>query len=571
MKMDLSQMPFSRAYSYMALSELSENFKGMENVQGLYLRTVHGSAPKPLIARIIPTVDGKEVEYDSRLERVGLRLQAAGKEIGFCFDNSGTLLIRGMGEGVGISLDFLTKEGTYDYIYEIPHDGVIRYMANCYKNNCRYLVWAQKGDIVLEQKWEESSSLYSKLHITGEDGFVVVLREIETEWDGVCRTYNFETSRESTEQEFLAFYRKMPECPMEYKDTAYRAAYLNWSSLVKKNGFLTRDAMFMSKNWMCNVWSWDHCFNAIALSYHYPELAWDQFMIMFDHQDATGLLPDSINDVHIVWNYCKPPIHGWALDKMMKNMELSRGQMEEAYRCLEKWTCWWLNYRDYDGDGLCEYNHGNDSGWDNSTVFSILPPVESPDLQAYLIIQMEVLSNLAGKLRMETAEKDWAQRSSKMLEKMLKHNFRDHLPVAVRSGNHEIIENDSLLPYECIVLGRRLPKVIRKEMIKVLYGNKFYTDYGFATESPDSVFYRTDGYWRGPIWAPSTMILLDGLYQCGEKGLVREAADRFAAMVTEGGFAENFDALTGKGLRDRAYTWTSSAFLVMTHEYLNGD
>ena len=39
-------------------------------------------------------------------------------------------------------------------------------------------------------------------------------------------------------------------------------------------------------------------------------------------------------------------------------------------------------------------------------------------------------------------------------------------------------------------------------------------------------------------------------------------------MVSMSGFAENFDAMTGEGLRDRSYTWTASAFLTMCHEYL---
>ena len=77
------------------------------------------------------------------------------------------------------------------------------------------------------------------------------------------------------------------------------------------------------------------------------------------------------------------------------------------------------------------------------------------------------------------------------------------------------------------------------------------------------------GYWRGPIWAPSTMILLDGLWECGEKDLVKDIAGRFCRMVEKSGCAENFDAQTGEGLRDRAYTWTASAMLVMAEEYLN--
>ena len=64
------------------------------------------------------------------------------------------------------------------------------------------------------------------------------------------------------------------------------------------------------------------------------------------------------------------------------------------------------------------------------------------------------------------------------------------------------------------------------------------------------------------------MLLADGLERCGETELVRETAARFAEMVRDSGFAENFDAVTGEGLRDRSYTWTASAFLVMCHEYL---
>ena len=138
----------------------------------------------------------------------------------------------------------------------------------------------------------------------------------------------------------------------------------------------------------------------------------------------------------------------------------------------------------------------------------------------------------------------------------------------LKSGTHEIIENDSLLPYISIVLGMSLPEKNRQKMIEILSSDRFLTSFGYATESPSSLFYRSDGYWRGPIWAPSTMLLLDGLHRCGEKKLVSKVAERFAKMTEKSGFAENFDALTGAGLRDRAYTWTSSAFLIIVHEYL---
>ncbi|WP_245984053.1 hypothetical protein [Lentzea flaviverrucosa] len=41
---------------------------------------------------------------------------------------------------------------------------------------------------------------------------------------------------------------------------------------------------------------------------------------------------------------------------------------------------------------------------------------------------------------------------------------------------------------------------------------------------------------------------------------------RFRATCEESGFAENFDALTGEGLRDRAYAWTAGAYLLLAGE-----
>jgi hypothetical protein len=43
---------------------------------------------------------------------------------------------------------------------------------------------------------------------------------------------------------------------------------------------------------------------------------------------------------------------------------------------------------------------------------------------------------------------------------------------------------------------------------------------------------------------------------------------RFRALCERSGFAENFDALTGEGLRDRAYTWTAAVYLLLAGEHV---
>ena len=563
MKADLRTLPFSCRGSWLVISELGENWNGCGNEAGLYLRTVHSSALTPLVARLEP----EQQAYTAEIRQAALQLTTGSGQIEICFNDPETMLIRGTA-GMRLTLDFLSESGPYDYIYRFSRDGRAYEMANCFKNNCRYLMSVEQGKAELDQEWQESSSIHSRLTLSGEAGFLLVLREIETEWDGVRQQYDFEESRDRTAADLLAFRQKLPSCPAVYAEAEEKAGYLLWATMVRKEGFLPRDAMLMSKNWMKSVWSWDHCFNAIALSYHAPELAWDQFMIMFDCQDPTGLLPDSINDVHVVWNYCKPPVHGWALRWMMRHMNLTREQLEEAYQRLSAWTGWWTSFRDYDGDGLYEYNHGNDSGWDNSTAFSVLPPVTTPELQAFLVIQMDVLADLAGRLGREKDEKEWKSRSDALLQRLLDRMFKAGLPVVFRSGSHEPVPNESLLPYISIVLGEKLPEAVRNRMTGILRSGKFRSRNGFATESLQSPEYRSDGYWRGPIWAPSTMLLADGLARCGETELVRDTAARFADLVTASGFAENFDAVTGEGLRDRSYTWTASAFLVMCHEFL---
>ena len=95
-------------------------------------------------------------------------------------------------------------------------------------------------------------------------------------------------------------------------------------------------------------------------------------------------------------------------------------------------------------------------------------------------------------------------------------------------------------------------------------GGPFLTKYGLATELPSSIKYMADGYWRGPIWAASTYLIFQGLLECEEYKLAKLIAQRFCDLVQqEPGFWENYDALTGTGLRCPGYSWTASIFLLL--------
>jgi len=562
------EVPFSTRGSYLAVSYLEGKFQGKEVETGLYLRTVHGSAKSSFLARITPVHEKKALQYTYEAKPQNIRIHTEYGEAGIAFADDKTMVFNG---DVDLELDFMSEGTMFTFAQPWKSGDRDFYLVNCFNGNSRYMLRAGEGTITLDQKWSVSTAEYCRLLLgagTGER-YTVTLEENFEDWMDRGLDYDYEEVVNNSLHQFMEFYRSMPTVPAEYEEAALVAAYVDWASIVSPCGVLQRESMFMSKNWMCNVWSWDHCFNAMALAYNNPKEAWDQFMVMFDFQKESGNIPDSVNDAVVINNYCKPPIHGWTLKKLMKIMDLSKEQLLEAYEKLSRWTNWWLNCRDENGDGLCEYTHGNDSGWDNATAFSQLPPVTLPDLNAFLVLQMDVLADVAEKLGYMSDVDMWKTRSERMMQRMLDVLFRDDRPAALAGFDMKQVETDSLILYLPIILGDKLPEKIRRNMTESIKSEKFNTKYGLATESIKSSAYEADGYWRGPIWAPSTMIILDGMRECGENEFVQEITHKFCRMVQKSGCAENFDALTGCGLRDRAYTWTASVMLVMAHEYLN--
>ncbi|TYP74132.1 amylo-alpha-1,6-glucosidase [Paenibacillus methanolicus] len=565
MNFDLTIVPFSRRESFLAVSILPE---APDRRQGLYMRTVRGGDDKFGEAFRVEMLDnnGQSVPFQSIATPEQIRLEAAnGQAAEICISDSRTFRVRT--KGCGIRLTFRTA--AYDYAFQAAPRS---WEVNSFTHECRFMLTALVGELRMEVPWDKIKSSYVIADFlpdseSGQAEFAV--EEFRTVWVQRTEWEPFDDIVKQARDEFSQWLNRSLTLPRQCEDSRELAAYITWSCLVPAEGCLTRPAMYMSKNWMTNIWSWDHCFNAMALVRHDPKLAWDQFMIFFDRQDESGLIPDFVNDKYELWNCNKPPIHGWTLAWMMARTDfIQLAQLIEVYEPLSKWTMWWFRYRDSDGDGIPQYNHGNDSGWDNSTAFNNGIPVESPDLAAFLIIQAEVLAEIAGRLGLRDEALEWRHLAEDTLEKMISHFWQNGRFIACRSGSHEVSEGDSLLLFVPIILGQRLPKPIRAALLQGLRDeNRFLTANGWATESLSSPFYHSDGYWRGPIWAPSTMILVEGAAAAGDRELAEEVSRRFCAMLDRSGMAENFDAVTGQGLRDRAFTWTSSVFLILGHEY----
>jgi glycogen debranching enzyme len=174
---------------------------------------------------------------------------------------------------------------------------------------------------------------------------------------------------------------------------------------------------------------------------------------------------------------------------------------------------------------------------------------------------MDVLALIAEKLNQPEQQIYWTEKADKLTELFCEYFLVDDLPVAKQMLNDEIILSNGVLPLVSLVLGNRLPSHVRKNMIDVLTSERYLTKWGIATEAIDSSYYDADAYWRGPIWAPTTLLFVEALKDCGEHTLASEIADRFCEMARLNGFPENFDATSGNALRDKSFTWTASTFI----------
>jgi hypothetical protein len=586
---DVRVIPFSRRGSWLDLSPVVALHRAERDIH-----LVSHTTGMHAVLRLVPTLGGEPTDATTSATPALLRWESPAGAVEAVFETTDAIRFRGRGLGMRFAeaaTELTPFTGTY--LYLDPIDGAPVYTS--YETGRRYRVTAISG--ALQVKGAEALGAAARwVEIGGKPGgsatdrgaaadagrtadgtadsgaapeWELVIEELETAREPYRPRASFDDVRRSVGDEFAAFLESVAPWRSPEVPAAAAAAYVLWSATVRPDGFLDREGVLMSKHWMDKVWSWDHCFNALALAHGQPRLAFDQFMLPFDHQTSAGALPDSVTHSEALYNYVKPPIHGWAFTALRRRLPaaLVDAHLSEVYRRLAAWSRFWLDHRRVPGHALPHYQHGNDSGWDNATTFDRDRVIESPDLAAFLLIQLGVLHELALELGEGEDAVAWAAAEAEIREGLAGLWRGDGYVAVAASGGREA-KRRSLLTLLPIVLGGSLEPDAARMLAAGIRSH--LTEWGLATEPVDSNDYADDGYWRGPIWAPSTVLVEDGLRRAGQLELADAVRDRFLRLCERSGFAENFDAVTGEGLRDRAYTWTASAYLLFAEARSSG-
>jgi putative isomerase len=283
--------------------------------------------------------------------------------------------------------------------------------------------------------------------------------------------------------------------PREFSGLCQRELWNLWNLVVRPHGNFRRETVLVSKAYLAGLWSWDHCWHALGIAAVAPELSWNCFMAMFDHQDEAGALPDVMSANQLFWGVLKPPVHGWLLGLLEERHSwFGDSHRREIYPALARMTRFWLRERTAGHDGPPGYLDGCDSGWDNATVFDHGFPIQTPDLATWLILQQDWLSKTARHLGLEAEAEEWTAGSRSMLAALLEHFWTGDRFVARLGDTHEPVASESLLLRVPLLLGDRLPKAARDWCASgLLPGGKYRTPFGLLTEPKDSPHFDGDG------------------------------------------------------------------------------
>ncbi|KAF0111969.1 MAG: hypothetical protein FD147_483 [Chloroflexi bacterium] len=381
----------------------------------------------------------------------------------------------------------------------------------------------------------------------------------------------FSALRSAAEQRWCAWFDRVPEVNPKYVRTYAYAWWVMANNLISPQGKVLYEAMMPSKLGYVGLWLWDSAMHSLAFRYVDPEIARNQIRSMLAHQLPNGMLPDAVYDEGIVsridhpitGEVTKPPILAWAVLKLHEtNPDI--GFLSEVYAPLVHLNAWWFSMNDDDGDGLVQYNHPYSSGLDDSPLWDQGMPVESPELNTYLYVQMSSLARIAELLSLENEADMWRQWAASLVVRMIQHFWDPEAGLFWALKNHQPVR--VITPFNLYPLWTgHLPEDIHNRLLAHLRNpDMFQGPFMLPTVARNDPHYDPQTMWRGPVWANINYFFIEALHNSGEKELANQLREITLEMImAHRDIYEYYDAETGAPPPKAVNTfgWTSAVFI----------
>lgn len=566
-RIDLEHIPFTERGSRILL---------MKNESGLCIRLVErwnkidprlsGYRLRPPIVEGMTFTDAAGTELEASLESFPHRLnfQTRLGEFGVAFEDSETLLIALPEAACGLRFRMHVDQGVTD-----RRGGVLRKTGDIRRNLAyttnRPLAANQIRQIepdLLEVQLSVAAGSASGLliNLTPRLGFNRYIPDLESTFEEAARRWK-------------AWFSAAPPVAEPYRAQTLFAWWILRAGLISTRYYMTRESMTPSKIHYVGVWQWDAYFHALAYRHIERRLAQDQIRVVLDHQRSDGMIPDAIHDegtiTHLNFpvdaDVTKPPLLAWVLWKLYQT-DGDREFLEELYEPAVRWNRWWFENCDPDGDGLCEYLHPFSSGLDDNPIWDSGMPVTSPDLNTYLVLQMENLGRIAAAIGLPAESRAWEEKAEAHLQRMIARLWDAEAGLFWPRQKGRVLP--VLTPFSLFpLITGRLPATIARRLVGHLTDpSEFWTTYPVPTVSLSDPNFNPLQMWRGPTWINVNYLLVEGLKRSGFPDVARELRHRTLDLILRHpDIYEFYHPETGEPSPSAAtmFGWSAALFIEM--------
>ena len=556
---------FKRRGAWFGLSVTASAY----GMAALHLATFHGGATRAKdgnkLIDLWPTYEGRRVPFVVQAEASELTLLTRYGNVRFTFAGP-TLLMAEGDKGMGLHFE---KDMEQHETVKPRKNGA---WEAAFRWTCSMLFQGLEGSGITFRPywdWERLSSGSVKADtVPGPEGRFTLAMEEFTHAAFPRESYPaYSEARESMKADWEGFLAKMPAFPEPYEKARIQAAYTLWSYLTAPTMGIDHTMIVMIGQEIAS--QWQMCQNAVALEPHL-ETSLDLLLSPLDRVSPYGQFSDLYNDATGVPQMIKPPVHGWALKQIMARRDLKKefpaDKLETLYKAVSDWGNWFLLCRDEDGDGLPAYEHGDETGFDDCTLFIDHMQMASPDLSAYLVLLYEALGDLARLLGRETEAGDWDRKSRELLDRMIREMWDGEHFVGIVPWTHEKVFSGSLIHYIPVVLGDRLPpEILDKLAADLTEEGVFLSPWGLSTERMDSDWFEATGrsISRGNIVPPSMLFICAGLLGSRRRDAGRLITERYLTALSTQGMPFLIHPVLGNVFGFAGGSWPACAYTIL--------
>ena len=581
----LHEAPFGRRGSYFAFysGDVAEQSFGLGEIWLGTSRGIASTLDRNHLLKVSPVWKGLPIPFTTYTTPYELTMETDHGTIRFCIAEPGLIRIHSEGE---VGLNFHGDMYHCGDLHENARDMYDGTWCIFYAMISNWLLVPMQGKMEMDAPWDFMMTMCKYVSPTftpDENGIMEIAIEEQVDYEDFKRpSYpTYEESVAMVKEDFDSFYNKIPafKNPL-YESVRKKAAWMTWSHIVAPSRVLKREMIMMMHIYMAHCSGWQQATHAACLSDD-MELSWNLMRAMYDYQGADGQIADVVSDFWAQMKAGKPPYQGVCLNWIMNHRDfeahVSKEQVADLYEHMCKHVEWFEKHRVMPGAVLPFFGNPDEAGWDDATCYLESCQMITPDIVTYMIFQTEILGRMAGMIGRDDEKEVWMAKSKAMLDEMIAKMWNGEKFVALVPNTEEPYPTDTLVSYQPVLLGKRLPQhIIDKMAADLAVEGDYLTPYGVASERLDSPYVNVlTGWVTGPIIAPMQFQMVIGLADCGKTELSKEIANRYCKTIAEGGFYHINNPFNGHGadkgrdgvLHQHWSSWSSSIFLMLAGHY----